>query len=206
MSFLLPFGEAPDGRLVTVNDVDRGRSCNCLCPGCKEPLVARKGDVMSHHFVHDTFLSCVGAYETMLHKLGKQVISECKEFWIPPVMAVYRGNRVLARPAERFRPSSVRQETVIGAIRPDLIAALRDREMIVEIRVSHKVGNEKKESLIGVGLEAIEIDLSGYSRDAAPQDLVYGILQGAPRYWLFCPYAADVQEAYARDRRVAGAA
>lgn len=31
------------GHLVSVKDVPNGESCNCICPECKEPLIARQG-------------------------------------------------------------------------------------------------------------------------------------------------------------------
>ena len=51
---LIPFGLKND-RYYDVSEVERGRSCGCICPSCKQNLVAKKGDPekMVHHFAHD---------------------------------------------------------------------------------------------------------------------------------------------------------
>ncbi|EMK6928218.1 hypothetical protein V9K35_004431 [Vibrio alginolyticus] len=51
---LIPFG-LKDGKYYDVSEVERGRACGCICPSCKQVLVARKGDPakMAHHFAHD---------------------------------------------------------------------------------------------------------------------------------------------------------
>ncbi|HCE2185936.1 TPA: hypothetical protein NGT48_004490 [Vibrio parahaemolyticus] len=51
---LIPFG-LKDGKYYDVSEVERGRACGCICPSCKQVLVAKKGDPekMAHHFAHD---------------------------------------------------------------------------------------------------------------------------------------------------------
>ncbi|ROV57935.1 hypothetical protein EGH82_20790 [Vibrio ponticus] len=51
---LIPFG-LKQGKFYDVSEVERGRSCGCICPSCKQTLVARKGDPEKkvHHFAHD---------------------------------------------------------------------------------------------------------------------------------------------------------
>lgn len=49
----IPFGLLVDtGELVDVGSVDRGRVCNCICPSCKTPLIARQGELKEWHFAH----------------------------------------------------------------------------------------------------------------------------------------------------------
>lgn len=51
---LIPFG-LKEGKYYDVSEVERGRACGCICPSCKQVLVAKKGDPekMAHHFAHD---------------------------------------------------------------------------------------------------------------------------------------------------------
>ncbi len=51
---LIPFG-LKNGKYYDVSEVERGRACGCICPSCKQVLVAKKGDSekMAHHFAHD---------------------------------------------------------------------------------------------------------------------------------------------------------
>ena len=41
-----------DGGMVYVDDVPNGLACNCICPHCKERLLARHGTERAHHFAH----------------------------------------------------------------------------------------------------------------------------------------------------------
>lgn len=66
-----------EGRLVNVDDVPTGVYCNCICPACKEPLVAKNnGTKKMHHFTHLTGSECDYAYESMLHLIAKEKIRE----------------------------------------------------------------------------------------------------------------------------------
>ena len=70
---MLTYAIANDGHLVSVDDVKTGQGCNCICPSCKEPLVAKnKGMVRIHHFAHQSGTECDLAYESMLHLLAKE--------------------------------------------------------------------------------------------------------------------------------------
>ena len=81
-----------DGKLVHIDDVPNGTKCNCICPSCKAPLIAKnKGNKeiergKMHHFAHQSGYNCTSAYETMLHLLAKEKIREAflerDEFWI----------------------------------------------------------------------------------------------------------------------------
>lgn len=50
---LIPFGliEATN-EFVDVYDVEQGKKCNCICPSCRTPLIARHGDSNTWHFAH----------------------------------------------------------------------------------------------------------------------------------------------------------
>ena len=45
VNLLQSFGVNKDGQLVSVEDVARGKACECCCPECGETLVARQGEV-----------------------------------------------------------------------------------------------------------------------------------------------------------------
>ncbi|MBQ3259649.1 MAG: hypothetical protein IJA66_01005 [Alistipes sp.] len=65
------------GQLVHIDSVPNGMHCNCICPACKEPLVAKNGGLKKiHHFAHQSGASCLYAAETILHLLAKTKIQE----------------------------------------------------------------------------------------------------------------------------------
>jgi hypothetical protein len=52
---LVPFGlHAETEQLLDVHEVTKGKSCACICPSCRAPLVARQGEVREWHFAHFT--------------------------------------------------------------------------------------------------------------------------------------------------------
>ena len=52
---LVPFGyETSQNQLVDVQSVPSGKKCGCICPSCRAPLVARKGNKNVWHFAHDS--------------------------------------------------------------------------------------------------------------------------------------------------------
>ena len=50
--YVFSWAQDASGRMVHVDSVPRGIQCGCICPYCKEPLVAKHGDIKEHHFVH----------------------------------------------------------------------------------------------------------------------------------------------------------
>jgi len=52
---LIPFGlHKITGEIVEPEDVVSGRACDCICPGCKAPILARHPKVNRSHFAHDS--------------------------------------------------------------------------------------------------------------------------------------------------------
>lgn len=50
---LIPFGwHRPSEQAVDIHDVPRGLHCQCVCPSCDTPLIARKGEEKVWHFAH----------------------------------------------------------------------------------------------------------------------------------------------------------
>ena len=59
MDIKLPFG-LQNGKLVDISFVESGLACNCVCPCCKQQLVAKKGNIKGHHFAHHNKEDCKG--------------------------------------------------------------------------------------------------------------------------------------------------
>lgn len=52
---LIPFGIHRDtGEIIEPEDAPKGRACNCICPGCKAPLLSRHPEEKRYHFAHDS--------------------------------------------------------------------------------------------------------------------------------------------------------
>ncbi|WP_444925877.1 competence protein CoiA family protein [Microbulbifer sp. TRSA002] len=67
MSTLIPFAiNRKSGELCGVEDVPRGRSCNCVCPSCGQSVIARRGEKVEWHFAHDSRAEVVAEKECEL--------------------------------------------------------------------------------------------------------------------------------------------
>ncbi len=52
---LIPFGIHKDtGDIIEPEDAVKGRACDCLCPGCKAPLLCKHPKEKRDHFAHDS--------------------------------------------------------------------------------------------------------------------------------------------------------
>ena len=83
-----PFG-LQNGQIIMIEDIDKahnGLRCNCVCPACKEPFIARMGDVNQHHFAHSG-KGCdeINAYMTGLYMLLSEYLTSNK-LCLPPVI------------------------------------------------------------------------------------------------------------------------
>ena len=72
-----------DGALVYIDEVEKGLSCQHICPHCQGLLVAKKGEVNSHHFAHHGIDNCGQGTETALHLLGKEIIKQQSSVTLP---------------------------------------------------------------------------------------------------------------------------
>lgn len=192
----LPYGERSDGRLVGVSEVERGEACGCVCPHCRRPFVAHKGDTRVHHFQHKSVPgqpdTCGGYYETALHILAKQVIGEAERLYLPPLEARYDRYKDTLRDGQWAPITDVRSEVQIGPIVADIVAQSEGQDVIVEVHVTHRSTPEKLAFLRQTERPAIEIDLSA-AREMAPEQIVAHILGQAPRRWLSAPGLAAAE-------------
>ena len=80
-----PYG-LQSGKVVTADIVARGLACGCICPDCKERLIANHGTgIKQPYFSHESGAECEAAYETALHLLAKEVLAEERRILLPPL-------------------------------------------------------------------------------------------------------------------------
>lgn len=86
MRLKLPYA-IRDGNLICISEIPpekNGLKCGCVCPMCKEPLIAKQGKIRTHYFAHQSAaLYCEGATQSMLHMLAKKILSETKNICLP---------------------------------------------------------------------------------------------------------------------------
>lgn len=194
----IPFGRRPDGRLVEVGQVERGLACNCICPGCGERLLAKKGEVKVQHFAHLSGSACATGAETALHLAAKQLIADERWLALPPLRVEvarldfefgwYRPNQVYGR-GQRWTFDRVALELAVGEIRPDVVGFIGEAPHAVEILVTHQVDAEKRSVFGRLSLPSIEIDLSKMVGKIFTFDALSAAVQASVdnKKWLYHP-------------------
>ena len=83
---LLRYAINSSNELVSIEDVPNGISCQCFCPKCKEPLVAKNAGIKKeHHFAHCSGSDCPGATMTALHLLAQKAFQQTKKITISAI-------------------------------------------------------------------------------------------------------------------------
>ena len=212
VSLKLPVGlEQNSGLLLSINDVERGLNCNCICPGCKTALVARKGEHKTHHFAHhtpppDNKINCA---ESALHKWAKKIVSQQTSWYLLPEHFVPRewttvlGEKLVSHD-EWWSPfqrepvciTSAVEEYDFGDWKPDvlLIGKFNGAEVkiAIEIMVSHPVDDEKLDKVRRKDIDLLEIELSPsliLDGNLTESELEDKILDHSNQLWLHTPLA-----------------
>lgn len=158
----LTYGKASNGRLVHVDEVQRGLACKCICPECGAKLVARKGEKKQHHFAHASGADCGGARMTALHMLAQKIIQEEKKIRTPYYDEYIKNKSKIIE----FISVELEPHYSIQGInrRPDCVGKVQKDDKIIglwiEIRVTHKVDDEKQNDIKKLDVNCMEIDLS----------------------------------------------
>ncbi|TMC53297.1 MAG: hypothetical protein E6J26_08770 [Chloroflexi bacterium] len=193
----LPFG-LRGVRLMHVSEVAAGRACNCVCPACHQPLIARKGAHNTHHFAHAGGAECAHGLETALHLAAKQMLESEGIIRLPAVILAFDYSH---KPPWQIQPETlvrferVQLENRLGAIVPDILVHVKDRPLLIEIAVTHAVDAAKLARIRRLGISALEITLRDFEREptlpALRQELLFGT--GSKR-WLYNARAEAVRQ------------
>lgn len=214
ISVLQSFALAKDGEIVSIADVERGGACDCICPACKEALIAKKGDIRVWHFSHASGADCTGGAESALHLAAKRLIEKKCGLMVPE----NRVSKFFQLPDGRSATeevcvdamwvdfTSVSLEESLGSIKPDVIGQTGSTRYLIEVAVSHFVDYEKLVVIETLGLPALEISLNLLDREswdwaALEEAVIHGT---AAKAWLFQPARKDL-EAIALDKAATAA-
>ena len=195
-----------DNTLVSIDQVEKGLACNCVCPACKSQLVARKGEKREHHFAHYKNNSCATGYQTSLHLLAKELIQEKRMIKIPPVNCdifcldsnEYEGYSFVERQMREeklLENVEVTLEEKENGIIPDIIIQYENYKLYVEIFVTHKVDDNKIKIVKENDIPMMEIDLSREDRMISIEDLSYYLFEDTSNsYWINNRYQNQIDK------------
>jgi hypothetical protein len=213
-SFKIPFGLKKE-RLVEVDDVPSGLRCDCVCPGCKRDLIARKGEVNAHHFAHahgkDSDLCEYGA-ETAIHLMAKQILCEEKRIFAPETLVERndfddRGNSHTASRAAHSKGSLIFDEVIseksFGGMIPDILSTVGGEPFIIEIAVTHFCGKDKISTFREKHCNVLEVDLRSFTKSLPTKEDLrsYLIEEEATREWLSLKSYEDVEKQVEKELR-----
>ena len=158
----LPCGLDKSGKVVYINNAKNGVDCECHCPACKQPLVAKNnGLIREHHFAHLNSVECEHGYQSALHFMAKDCFLELEY-----LSFIKNGLTV------KYKIDSVVLERKVSNIVPDILIICDGKPFIVEIFVTHAVNEEKKAKIKALKISAVEIDLSRFRNEIIEKEML----------------------------------
>lgn len=150
---LLTYAMDRSQTLVHVDDVPKGLKCSCFCPHCGAKLYAKNG---GHHFAHEHGAECEGAYESLMHRLAKEILQSTGCIRLPE-------SEDNSKPSGLVKIHNIEIEEWDDqyGIRPDAEGILDNgQRLMIEFFFSHKVDGKKRGIILDNNLLCIEIDIN----------------------------------------------
>ena len=178
-----------DGEIVSIEDVKSGLTCGCICPACGDPLVAKKGEKMMHHFAHHAGHTCEFGYESSLHLAAKNILSKAKKIVLPAVYLAFPESckeAQLISESKEIKIDKVELEKRYSDIVPDIVIYSGGKQLFVEIYVTHRIDDEKLNKLRKANISTIEIDLSDKRETISTEELTNLLLNNSEeKKWIY---------------------
>lgn len=151
------WAEDKNGKMVYVDDVPGGASCGCVCPSCREKLVARHGNERAHGFAHaskERGANLNICLKVIIFKLAEQIIATEKQICLPSYYGIFKSKNITFEKVE-INDCFEREDR-----QPDIIAITEDGQKYL-IEFSFKDYVRHKQKINYEDLNCLEIDLSG---------------------------------------------
>jgi hypothetical protein len=138
----------------------------CFCIDCGEELIKKNKNPENRkreiHFAH--YSDCPGSLETYLHKMAKLVIEKEKRIVLPRLGEIETAVVLVEKPLHQFVPDI-------------FLTDINGKEIVIEIFVTHKTGEEKIDKIKLTQLDAFEIDLSSLDYDADIAAIQFNVIE-----------------------------
>ena len=139
-----------DGVATSIEDVESGLKCGCICPSCGEPLVAKKGTKRMHHFSHYSGHNCEYGYETSLHLAAKEILSKANRIMLPAVYIQFPNSPKapeLYCESKEIEIERVELERRFQDVIPDVVIYAGGKQLFLEVYVTHAIDDVKLKKL-----------------------------------------------------------
>lgn len=183
-----------DDALHHINEVHSGLACDCLCPSCNSPLIAKKGGVNIHHFAHYNSENCGMGFESAIHYLAKATVEKYKYIEVPSRFILNSAFHYYSESTfKTIHIEHVLLEKRVGSLIPDLIAETSMGRFYIEVVYTNPVTEDKLIKLRKHNCPVLEIDLNNFDMDtllAKPRTLLNS--KEAGKKWLIMPNDSKV--------------
>ena len=155
----VPLALNESGNLLNAEEAQSGNKYHC--PSCGGELLLRKGEINAHHFAHKASKACT--QETITHSTAKKLILNAINDWktgksSPPILKrkCQKCNVILEQLLPEKVDSAVEELALPNGFRTD-IGLISRNEIVacIEIRVTHKVDEEKQKNF---GIPYVELE------------------------------------------------
>ena len=178
-----------DGIAMSVENVESGLKCGCICPSCGEPLVAKKGTKRMHHFSHYSGHNCEYGYETSLHLAAKDILSKANRIVLPAVYIHFPNSPKASElycEAKEIQIERVELEQRFQDVIPDVVIYAGGKQLFLEVCVTHAIDDIKLAKLKKSNISTIEIDLSRKDHSISPKELQSILLNNSEeKKWVY---------------------
>jgi len=200
----IPFGLRPDGSLIDPFTAERGLACDCVCPGCRQPLMTRQGDIRVHHFSHVGDHRCSNGQTSALLLAAKQALAKERRIAVPGLVVTVHDASPFGKPHQKtsrvaqalWTFESVVLEKPFGAHKADAFGLRGDGTPgIVEFRITSQASDDKRRTYQNENIAAVEVDLRPLlGRSLTLEQLAIEVCDSpANRVWLHHPAAAAIE-------------
>ncbi|RUR34782.1 hypothetical protein ELY33_00970 [Vreelandella andesensis] len=197
-----------EGKIVHISELSEehtGRRCGCYCPVCGTRMLAKSiNGKYTAHFAHEHNISeCSLAAETGIHLKAKEIISENLSLLLPTLVVgasvtigelEYSDSCYVVKQKRNFLFEEARIEEWRGSYRPDLVVMKGGRELLVEIKVTHEVDDEKRAKIKKDRISSLEINLSKIDRMSTPKDIQSAVEVIDNLSWVFHSKTGEAHE------------
>ena len=162
MNLVFSYAQNEQGEIVHVDSVPKGKHCKCICPNCKEELIARHGLERQHGFAHhskERQANLEICYKVILYKLAEQLIATKKQIFAPSYYGIYKECKI------DFECVKIDSRYEREDKQPDVIAITKDnQEYLIEFIFKDKIHHKK--DIFYHNLSCLEIDLSNQTLES----------------------------------------
>lgn len=188
-----------DGKVVSIDEVESGVACNCVCPACHQKFIARKGEFITPHFAHYPKGDCENGYETSLYLMAKRILEDTGSIILPSV-TLGNCNPVCLDESRNIKIKNVHLEQTADDIPIDIIIEdIEGNKYCLKMRVSRDIDKNDLSKIQKYELNTLEYDLSkiGKSYHIFRDDLAEILFDdNCPPKWIYHPKLERAKKVY----------